>query len=52
MAAPVYGKKWYEKSEAKRKLADKQMAGAVMTARAGSDDAIKQVRFFKMFSNK
>jgi hypothetical protein len=43
MAAPVYGPKWYEHSEATRLAQDKRFQAAVMSARAGSDEAVKQV---------
>ncbi len=43
MAAPVYGPKWYEHSEATRLVADKRFQAAVMSARSGSDEAVRQV---------
>ncbi len=43
MAAPIFGKKWYEKSPAQQKQAMDQFLAAVSTSRSGSDESIKQV---------
>ncbi len=43
MAAPIFGKHWYEKSDLERGQAMEQFRAAVSTARNGSDEAIRQV---------
>ncbi len=49
MAAPVFGKRWYEKMPAQRADAMDQFRAAVSTARNGSDESIRQV--FMSFAN-
>jgi len=43
MAAPLFGKKWYEKSKDEQAEANEQFRGAVAAARASSDEAVRQV---------
>jgi len=45
MSAPIYGKKWYERSKEQQAEADEQFKAAVAVARAGSDEAVRQVFF-------
>jgi hypothetical protein len=45
MAAPLFGKHWYEKPKDKHGEAMEQFKAAVVSARGSSDDAIKQVIF-------
>ena len=49
MAAPIFGKKWYEKSKEEQAEANEQFRGAVASARAGSDEAVRQVPFDHVF---
>ncbi len=43
MAAPIFGKTWYEKSKSHHAEATEQFKAAVSSARATGDDAVKQV---------
>lgn len=43
MAAPVFGKRWYAKTTSERAEARATFRTAVATARAGKDEAIRQV---------
>ncbi len=43
MAAPLFGKQWYEKSKRRHAEATEQFKAAVAAARAGSDEAVRQV---------
>ncbi len=44
MAAPIFGKKWYEKPKNQHAEATEQFKATVAAARAGSDEAVRQVR--------
>ena len=43
MAAPVFSKHWYDKSERDQKTAMNKFQAAVASARSGNDEAVKQV---------
>jgi hypothetical protein len=43
MAAPIFGKKWYEHSSEHQKEANRHFEAAVASARAGSNEAVRQV---------
>ncbi len=43
MAAPIFSKHWYDKPEKDQKSAMNKFQAAVASARAGTDEAVKQV---------
>ncbi len=45
MAAPLFGKKWYEKPASVHKEASEQFRAAVQAARSNPDEGVKQVCF-------
>lgn len=45
MAAPCFSKRFYEESDDEFDKALRTMKAAVASARAGSDEAVKQVQF-------
>ena len=52
MAAPLFGKKWYEKPKAQHKEAMEQFRGAVASARTGSDEGVRQVKNVLFFRSR
>ncbi len=44
MAAPIFGKKWYEKPEHHHKQATAQFEAMVAASRAGTDEGVRQVK--------
>ncbi len=47
MAAPLFGKKWYEKPKHQHVEATEQFKATVAAARAGTDEAVRQVSGFQ-----